>query len=71
MHEHSAGTAGSRPDDTLLTTRQVAAQFRINPDTLQRWRSYGGGPKFVKLSARAIRYRRSDVVTFLNGLSST
>ena len=29
--------------------------------TLQAWRQRGGGPKFVRLSARAVKYRRVDL----------
>jgi hypothetical protein len=32
---------------------------------LERWRSFGVGPKFVRVSPRRCRYRRADVMAFL------
>jgi predicted DNA-binding transcriptional regulator AlpA len=29
---------------------------------LQNWRVRGGGPKYVKVSSRSIRYRRKDLI---------
>ena len=34
--------------------------------TLQNWRIRGGGPRFVKVSARSIRYRRCDLNEWIN-----
>lgn len=60
--------AGS-PDD-WLTPVEVARITRLTQSTLKdkRWR--GTGPKFTKLSpgrGGRIRYRRADVVAWLNG----
>jgi len=33
---------------------------------LQNWRLRGGGPAFVKVSARAVRYRLSDLADWVN-----
>ncbi len=29
---------------------------------LQNWRVRGGGPKYVKVSSRSVRYRRKDLI---------
>lgn len=60
--------AGS-PDD-WLTPAEAAQITRLTQSTLKdkRWR--GTGPKFTKLSpgrGGRIRYRRADVIAWLNG----
>ena len=47
----------------LVDTRQAAAYMKLQPATLEQWRWNRGsdGPPFIRLSARAIRYRRRDL----------
>ena len=45
----------------LLTTKQAAAFLNFTPRALESWRIHGGGPHFVRVSARAVRYRRRDL----------
>lgn len=45
----------------LLTETEASKLIEFSVRTLQKWRMQGRGPKFVKVSARAIRYRREDV----------
>lgn len=47
--------------EVLLTVEQAAELLAIPRSTLDRWRVEGNGPKFLQLSARCIRYRRSDI----------
>lgn len=47
--------------DRLLDEDQAAALIGFTPRALQGWRVKGGGPLYVKVSARAIRYRRRDL----------
>jgi predicted DNA-binding transcriptional regulator AlpA len=49
----------------LLTEKQVAAMLSLEPATLRNWRVKGQGPRFVRLSRRAIRYSRVDVDEWL------
>ncbi len=51
--------------EKLLTTKQIAKKFQIKPNALTIWRHRGVGPKYIKLSKRAVRYRKSDVIAFL------
>lgn len=45
-----------------LVNEKEAAQFLgYTVRALQNWRVRGGGPKFVKVSARSVRYRVSDL----------
>lgn len=47
--------------DVLLTEQQAATLMNVNPRTLQKWRVKGGGPLFVRISRRCIRYRPKDI----------
>ena len=47
--------------ETLLTEKGAADFLDLTPRCLQAWRCRGGGPRFVKISSRCIRYRRSDL----------
>jgi predicted DNA-binding transcriptional regulator AlpA len=51
----------------LLSDIEVAALLGVSVDTVRNWRWRGGGPRFVKLGARAVRYRPEDVRAFING----
>lgn len=43
--------------------RQLAARWDISEATLERWRSEGIGPKFLKLCGRVL-YRQVDIEAF-------
>ena len=47
--------------EQLLTEVEVAHLLQLKPRALQAWRVRGGGPAFIRISGRAIRYRRSDL----------
>lgn len=51
-------------DDELLTTAELAAELKVSPRTLQRWRAEGSGPPMVRVG-RGVRYRRRDVNAWL------
>lgn len=46
--------------DDLLTVDQAAEAIGVSKSTLQRWRTYGGGPPFVKFGAH-VYYKRASV----------
>jgi len=48
----------------LLTTKQAAEYLSLAVTTLEKYRVYGGGPRFLNLG-RAVRYRLSDLNTWL------
>jgi predicted DNA-binding transcriptional regulator AlpA len=50
--------------DALLTEIQIAEFLAMSVRTLQSWRSRGGGPPYIQ-AGRAIRYRRSDVIDWI------
>jgi len=47
--------------DSLFTESQTAQYLNFTPRCLQAWRQRGGGPKYVRISSRAIRYRKIDL----------
>jgi excisionase family DNA binding protein len=55
----------------LMTPQEVAELLRVNVGTLSVWRCVGRtNLKFLKVGA-AVRYRRSDVLAFLESRSGT
>jgi predicted DNA-binding transcriptional regulator AlpA len=46
---------------TLLTQRDAASILKLSERTVERMRTTGLGPKFVRASDRSIRYRQSDL----------
>lgn len=52
--------------DRLLTEEQAAEFLNLSVRTLQGWRCNGFGPKFVRISRRMIRYRRQDLLDWIN-----
>lgn len=52
----------TRPDpDALLNQGQAASLIGVSERTLECWRWRGDGPPYVKISRRAVRYRRKDI----------
>lgn len=52
------------PKAVILTTPQAARYLGLAVSTLNKWRCFGDGPKFLKLG-RAVRYRQEDLDAFL------
>lgn len=53
----------------LLSTDEVAAMLGVKRNTLERWRVFGHGPRFVKFSKSAksaVRYRSDVVEAWIN-----
>jgi predicted DNA-binding transcriptional regulator AlpA len=49
------------PGPALLTEKQAAHFLGFSSRTLQSWRFRGGGPLYVSVSPRCVRYRREDL----------
>lgn len=52
--------------EKLLDTSNVSELLGVTKNTLQIWRHQGKGPKYIKLSKRAVRYRMSDVIEWVD-----
>lgn len=61
----AAKVANSGGDDDLLSTTDLAQMSGTAPQFWELLRSKGAGPKFIRLSARRIRYVKRDVLTWL------
>lgn len=58
--------------DEIMTPTEVAKLLRVGLPTLAAWRCYGRTKlSFIRLGNKAIRYRRSDVMAFLERNSAT
>lgn len=54
-----------------LNQEQLARRWAVSPRTLERWRSIGRGPAFLRLVGR-VAYRLEDIEAFEKaGLHST
>lgn len=58
------GAASQMGGASLLTPPETAETLRISERTLERWRTTGVGPKFVRIGPRRLAYRVSDVLAF-------
>ena len=47
-----------------FTTREAATYLGLAVSTLNKWRCYGTGPKYLKLG-RAVRYTKEELDLFL------
>ncbi len=50
-------------DVVHLNQKQLAARWHLSEATLERWRSEGIGPKFMKLKGRVL-YRQVDIEAY-------
>ncbi|MGD0463965.1 MAG: helix-turn-helix domain-containing protein [Tepidisphaeraceae bacterium] len=58
-------------DTELRTPAEVAALLRVNVQTLALWRCTGrSGLRFIRIG-KSIRYRRADVMAYLEKNSGT
>jgi hypothetical protein len=62
-------TYADGPADALLTEREVAGWFRCSVQALHKLRQSGMGPRFTNHGPRMIRYRRGDVLEYLERIS--
>ena len=53
-------------DRRVLNENELAQRWGLSPKTLQRWRSEGRGPRYLKLSKR-VSYTLESVIEFERG----
>lgn len=58
----------ARTNDEMLTPEELAAETKVPVRTLYAWRYQGTGPRSIKVG-RHLRYRRSDIDAWLDGLA--
>ena len=50
--------------DCLIDEFKAAEFLGYSVRALRNWRVRGGGPPYIKVSARSIRYRRRDLIAW-------
>ena len=48
--------------DQLITEHEAAGFLNYSTRALQNWRVRGGGPRYIKVSKKSIRYRRRELI---------
>lgn len=61
-----AGRVIPRDPDALLFQAEVAYLAAVSTRTLEAFRLHGGGPPYIVIGKRAVRYRRGDVIAWLD-----
>lgn len=63
------GSAEANPEYwfSLIDERAAAEFLDLSQRKMQAYRYLGGGPKYIRLSSRCIRYRRVDLREWLEG----
>jgi hypothetical protein len=49
----------------IMDAKEAAVYLRTSPSTLAKFRCFGGGPTFIRQSARKTLYRRVDLDAWL------
>jgi DNA-binding transcriptional MerR regulator len=49
-------TKASDQNLTLLNEREIARRLGVSPHALRYWRAHGGGPPWVRVGKRLVRY---------------
>jgi len=70
VHIHSPAPAIPDPEQ-LLREEEAARLLGYSARALQNWRLRGGGPVFIKVSARSVRYRRGDLASWVRSHART
>lgn len=65
MQVHSKDGGPTVDPNQLVDEREAADMLCYSVRALQNWRHRGGGPRFIKVSSRSIRYRRGDLLTWI------
>ena len=60
-HERPSGRPIPTDHTALLTTAEAAYLLGLSVRTLETLRLRGGGPTFIALRTRAVRYQRDDL----------
>jgi hypothetical protein len=66
IEANAIGVAPAGPDaESLLDTETAAAFLSLSRRTLEAWRYVGKGPRWIRFSRGAVRYRRGDLIEFI------
>lgn len=68
MSKYGSEQPGEFPE--MMTTGEVARALKVTPSTLCRWRARGVGPRVYWLGVASPRYRRVDVLAWLERVAA-
>ena len=63
--DHVGSREARHMANPLLTPAEAGEQLGLTPAALAQLRYTGGGPCFIKLTAKAVRYRQSDLDSWI------
>ncbi len=68
--QHLSENLARDPDylDRMINEQKAGEFIGYTTRALQNWRLRGGGPMFVKVSGRSVRYRRRDLIQWAESL---
>ncbi len=55
----------SSTKQSLMREQEAARLLDHSVATLRKWRVKGGGPRYVKISRRSVRYRHLDLMDWI------
>lgn len=53
-------------DQQLLTSTETAKFLKVTHATIINWRRSGSGPQYINMGPRLVRYRLSDLESWLD-----
>lgn len=59
------------PNQSLMNQAEAAGYLGLSARTLENWRLKGGGPAFVRMSQRCVRYRLEALNQWLSAREVT
>jgi predicted DNA-binding transcriptional regulator AlpA len=65
VHVDPESTTGREENSRLLLAEEVAEITRLSVETLAQWRSQRRGFPYIKMSRNCVRYRQSDLDSWL------
>jgi predicted DNA-binding transcriptional regulator AlpA len=52
-------------EEELMREEDVAKLLRVSLSSVKRLRASGQGPRYIRISPRVVRYRRQDVLDWM------
>ncbi len=50
-------------DTKYLTTKELSKRWKLNPNTIEHWRTNGSGPQYVRIG-RKILYSLDSIIAY-------
>ncbi len=69
-NQGARATSGADPPsdldywNSLINEKEAGVFLGLTARAMQKWRQIGGGPRYVFISSRCLRYRRIDLRTW-------